>query len=66
MKQKMPALFSIEPDLLFHLTTILSPFTLREEGVNVYQVNQRAREFVVTFPRAYHAGFNQGVIFMLI
>lgn len=29
-------------------------------GVPVVRTNQCAGEFVVTFPRAYHAGFNQG------
>lgn len=29
--------------------------------VDVCALDQRAGEFVVTFPRAYHAGFNHGV-----
>jgi hypothetical protein len=29
--------------------------------VRVYGCNQRAGEFVITFPKAYHAGFNHGV-----
>lgn len=32
-------------------------------GVPVYRTDQHAGEFVVTFPRAYHAGFNQGYNF---
>ena len=30
------------------------------KGVPVFRTNQEAGEFVVTFPRSYHAGFNQG------
>lgn len=32
-------------------------------GVPVYRMDQKAGEFIVTFPRAYHAGFNQGYNF---
>jgi histone demethylase JARID1 len=32
-------------------------------GVPVCRTDQHAGEFVVTFPRAYHAGFNQGYNF---
>lgn len=32
-------------------------------GVPVYRTDQHAGEFVITFPRAYHAGFNQGYNF---
>ncbi|KAJ3227269.1 hypothetical protein HDU78_010047 [Chytriomyces hyalinus] len=61
MKRKVPELFETNPDLLFHLTTLLSPRHLVENRVKVCSVDQRAGEFVVTFPRAYHAGFNQGL-----
>ncbi|KAJ3393851.1 hypothetical protein HDU84_000814 [Entophlyctis sp. JEL0112] len=63
MKKKVPELFEINPDLLFHLTTIMSPRLLKENLVKVCSTDQRAGEFVVTFPRAYHAGFNQGLNF---
>ncbi|KAE8734652.1 putative lysine-specific demethylase JMJ14 [Hibiscus syriacus] len=48
------------PDLLHKLVTQLSPAILKSEGVPVYRYVQNAGEFVLTFPRAYHAGFNYG------
>ncbi|KAI9146179.1 PLU-1-like protein-domain-containing protein [Paraphysoderma sedebokerense] len=60
MRQAVPDLFEQQPDLLFQIVTMLSPKRLVESGVNVYGCNQRAGEFVVTFPQAYHGGFNQG------
>ncbi|VDP03392.1 unnamed protein product [Soboliphyme baturini] len=60
MKRIAPELFDSQPDLLHHLVTIINPQLLIEHGVKVYSVMQCAGEFVVTFPRSYHAGFNQG------
>ncbi|XP_024529682.1 lysine-specific demethylase JMJ703 isoform X1 [Selaginella moellendorffii] len=60
MKKRLPALFKEQPDLLHKLVTQLSPSILAEEGVPVYKVVQNTGEFVITFPRAYHAGFNCG------
>ncbi|CAG8517584.1 9381_t:CDS:2 [Paraglomus occultum] len=59
-KKLLPELFKISPDLLSHLVTILDPRKLVEEEVPVYVIDQRPGQFVVTFPRAYHAGFNHG------
>lgn len=61
MKNAVPELFETQPDLLFQLVTMLSPGRLVEEGVRVYAVDQRPNQFVITFPQAYHAGFNHGV-----
>jgi histone demethylase JARID1 len=63
MQEAVPELFETNPDLLFHLTTMLSPKVLVEKGVSVYALDQRPGEFVITFPRAYHAGFNHGFNF---
>ena len=60
MKQAVPELFEAQPDLLFQLVTLLPPDRLRKAGVNVYALDQRAGQFVITFPQAYHAGFNHG------
>jgi histone demethylase JARID1 len=61
MKKRVPKLFETNPDLLFHLTTLVSPDYLRKKRVQVFALDQRAGEFVITFPRSYHAGFNHGV-----
>ncbi|XP_018431943.1 PREDICTED: lysine-specific demethylase 5A [Nanorana parkeri] len=63
MRELAPELFEAQPDLLHQLVTIMNPNILMEHGVPVYRTNQCAGEFVVTFPRAYHSGFNQGYNF---
>uniref|UniRef100_A0A8L0DUI1 [histone H3]-trimethyl-L-lysine(4) demethylase n=1 Tax=Oncorhynchus mykiss TaxID=8022 RepID=A0A8L0DUI1_ONCMY len=63
MKKLAPELFQIQPDLLHQLVTIMNPNTLMSHGVPIYRTNQCAGEFVITFPRAYHSGFNQGFNF---
>ncbi|KAK9728504.1 hypothetical protein K7432_000986 [Basidiobolus ranarum] len=63
MKRTVPELFEQTPDLLFQLVTIMSPKTLTENGVKVCALDQRAGEFVITFPQGYHAGFSHGLNF---
>ncbi|OQD72726.1 hypothetical protein PENDEC_c019G06070 [Penicillium decumbens] len=63
MRAAVPELFEGQPDLLFQLVTLMPPDKLRKAGVNVYAVDQRAGQFVLTFPQAYHAGFNHGFNF---
>ncbi|CAI5724495.1 hypothetical protein KXD40_000932 [Peronospora effusa] len=60
MKELTPELFGSQPDLHMQLVTMFSPKTLREHGVPVYRATHRPNEFIVTFPSAYHAGFNTG------
>jgi histone demethylase JARID1 len=60
MREAVPELFESQPDLLFQLVTLLTPEQLLKAGVRVYALDQRAGEFVITFPQAYHAGFNHG------
>ncbi|KAL6991825.1 hypothetical protein U1Q18_009936 [Sarracenia purpurea var. burkii] len=60
MRKHLPDLFKEQPDLLHELVTQLSPSILKSEGVPVYRAVQHSGEFVLTFPRAYHSGFNCG------
>lgn len=63
MKETVPELFEQQPDLLFQLVTLLQPEKLKKADVKVYALDQRAGQFVITFPQAYHAGFNHGFNF---
>ncbi|RYG53925.1 hypothetical protein EON66_07845 [archaeon] len=42
------------------LTTMVSPSVLMAHKVKVYRLFQEPGDFIVTFPRAYHAGFSHG------
>ncbi|KAK3857439.1 hypothetical protein Pcinc_003821 [Petrolisthes cinctipes] len=63
MKNAAPELFQAQPDLLHQLVTIMNPNILMKAGVPIVRTDQHAGEFVITFPRSYHAGFNQGYNF---
>ncbi|CAG0894596.1 unnamed protein product [Darwinula stevensoni] len=58
-----PELFESQPDLLQQQDIIINPNILMNEGVPVYHTLQKPGEFIVTFPRSFHAGFNQGFSF---
>ncbi|XP_038726324.1 lysine-specific demethylase JMJ706-like isoform X2 [Tripterygium wilfordii] len=47
-------------DMLLGKTTLFPPSILLEHDVPVYKAVQKPGEFVITFPRAYHAGFSHG------
>ncbi|ODV86829.1 hypothetical protein CANARDRAFT_27214 [[Candida] arabinofermentans NRRL YB-2248] len=62
-----PDYFSKQPDLLHQLVSLVSPDKIsnlvREKlgtKIKIYYVNQNPNEFVITFPKVYHAGFNCG------
>lgn len=60
MRDTVPELFEKQPNLLFQLVTMLSPEDLVSKGVRCYAIDQGPGEFIITFPKAYHAGFNHG------
>lgn len=46
---------------LFLKNTIFSPGLLVARGIPVTRIEQAAGEYVITFPRSYHAGFSHGI-----
>ncbi|KAJ9073309.1 hypothetical protein DSO57_1017869 [Entomophthora muscae] len=56
--------FEKQPDILFRRCTTLSPQALTKHKVPVYAIDQHPGEFVITFPRAYHAGVSHGLNFI--
>ncbi|EUB62146.1 Lysine-specific demethylase 5B [Echinococcus granulosus] len=63
MQVEAGELFIHSPDVLHHVTCLVPPDRLLHRGVPVYHLDQLAGEFVVTFPRAYHAGYSNGFNF---
>lgn len=49
-------------EVIAEKTTIFPPKILLDNGVSVYKAVQKPGEFVITFPRVYHAGFSNGKI----
>lgn len=60
VRDALPDLFVTAPDLLYQLVTMVSPAQLQARGVPVHRLVHRQGSFVITFPNAYHAGFNTG------
>ncbi|KAF9421809.1 hypothetical protein BGZ94_008735 [Podila epigama] len=48
------------PQFLRHKTHLISPSTLTNDGVPFNRLVQHEGEFVLTFPFAYHSGYNLG------
>eukprot|EP01103_Thecamoeba_quadrilineata_P017969 TRINITY_DN6608_c0_g1_i1.p1 TRINITY_DN6608_c0_g1~~TRINITY_DN6608_c0_g1_i1.p1 ORF type:complete len:451 (+),score=98.55 TRINITY_DN6608_c0_g1_i1:102-1454(+) len=48
------------PEYLRHKTSLISPVVLEKNGFLVSHAHQEPGEFIVTFPAAYHFGFNSG------
>ncbi len=66
IKSEAPELFEQQPGLLYQLVTMMNPGRISESGVKVVACDQRPNEFVITYPKAYHCGFNHGVSVMLM
>ncbi|KAI5955178.1 hypothetical protein KGF54_001739 [Candida jiufengensis] len=63
MKKSAPDLFQKQPDLLHQLVTLMSPMKIIENGIPCVYADQNPNEFVITYPKVYHAGFNCGFNF---
>jgi histone demethylase JARID1 len=63
MKSLAPDLFEKQPDILHQLITLVSPFELQKNGIQCYTANQQPGEYIITYPRVYHSGFNTGYNF---
>ena len=48
-------------ELLIQKAVMFPPEMVMKEGVPVFRTEQHAGEFVITFPRSYHAGFSYGM-----
>ncbi|KAI8899506.1 JmjC domain, hydroxylase-domain-containing protein [Globomyces pollinis-pini] len=49
------------PEYLRHKYCVVSPEILKEHGIPVHKVIHHENEFIITFPEAYHQGFNFGI-----
>ncbi|ODV64207.1 histone demethylase, partial [Ascoidea rubescens DSM 1968] len=63
MHEIAPHLFLQQPDLLHQLVTLVSPFEIVDHGIECYYANQLPGEYIITFPKVYHSGFNCGFNF---
>ncbi|KAI5952046.1 hypothetical protein CANMA_005125 [Candida margitis] len=63
MRKSAPDLFKKQPDLLHQLVTLINPAELVRHGIPCVYADQGPREFVITYPKVYHAGFNSGFNF---
>ena len=61
VKDKCALLFKKDPNILFDVTTMVSPAYLLSQGVRICKTLQRPGEFIVTYPGAYHGGFSTGL-----
>lgn len=60
MKDVFPEEYKNCHDFLRHKTFLVSPQFLEKHGVKYNKIIHREKEFMITYPYGYHAGFNYG------
>lgn len=60
MRQEFPHMFSDRSDLLHLLITMVPPHIFKRHGLQLYRIVQQEGQIVLTFPKAYHAGWSSG------
>lgn len=55
-----PSLARRCPAFLRHKMTLIAPSILAKQSIPYSKVTQQENEFIITFPYAYHSGFNYG------
>lgn len=60
MKDQFPLDSQKCPEFLRHKVYLASPKILAQNGIRCNKIVHRQREFIITFPYGYHAGFNYG------
>lgn len=55
-----PELAKICPEFLRHKTTLISPSIVEQNNIPMSKMVQKEGEIMITFPYAYHSGFNHG------
>eukprot|EP01091_Cochliopodium_minus_P021360 TRINITY_DN972_c0_g1_i2.p1 TRINITY_DN972_c0_g1~~TRINITY_DN972_c0_g1_i2.p1 ORF type:complete len:346 (-),score=89.58 TRINITY_DN972_c0_g1_i2:32-919(-) len=59
-RKLLPELWKGNPVLFHQLVTMVHPADLIEEGLPIYKSHHNPGEFMITFPKAFHSGFNCG------
>lgn len=60
IKGQYQKLFDKSPGILYNITLAMNPLELLDNKIPVFRTEQKAGEYILTFPRVYHCGFSHG------